>query len=421
MLSREKCFKEYENIRFHFGNFRTFIESYGYKEDATNIFDVLSNLIILWREDDIDFFEINDEWVRFQKMKKELTVGILWDYFQNFPKISKVTNLRVKEFIQKKLSELEIPKLDESVYYYDSPIVSNFALNLGSLLMDTYLLNRLFRTFDISKGKIKYLTVDKAVIIAGDVHIQRYLEFLCSSENNNLIYSSHDVDSATYQQHMSWGKYVGGKCIDVSLLPSEFFEFDKKNLVASVEKSISNKLWKKIYSDTIKEDELTDHINKLKILKIDRDVITNKNKIDVVLYFSLVNYFKDNKILETVQINASFNYYLFKMLSEKTTITELNCSGVAMEITKNPDTLVSYRRINENNRIILLNFSNSSLGYMEINNLFTVNLPSIETIDISGNKCIYREAHELRYLIKNSETLKLLKFMKDDSSHSLRM
>jgi hypothetical protein len=124
-------------------------------------------------------------------------------------------------FVRKEVGKLDKEAINKFFYYIHTEKINSyeelqyvqwtltnfrtFMLYLYSMMMDVYLLSRMFRKFDKTKsGSIEpHPNVENVIILAGELHCVSYANFLTSLEFNMVFF-----------------KESGTKCLDISQLPA---------------------------------------------------------------------------------------------------------------------------------------------------------------------------------------------------------
>jgi hypothetical protein len=214
----KKCRENYGNIRFHFADIR--------QEFKYMMFDKLYEL---YKDQDILFYleilfmacsiEKRDEKFthlikKIEERRKAGTFDIdkLCDVLFIIPKIKKQLDAsyyqkQIKQYIKNKMVQM-----------FENN--TNYSM-IGALVMDTYLLSRIFRTYE-EKGEsdeIYQKKSNKIIIYAGHQHIANYVGFLKSS-NFTEIYAKSNIEFTDPPINTKWvlskNQDMSNQCVDIT-------------------------------------------------------------------------------------------------------------------------------------------------------------------------------------------------------------
>jgi len=223
-LGKDKKHCEYDNIRAHFADVRNVYKmrdienSYkndikkGFKEDPDNFHPLLSKKRIELMESTFK------NALEFPKMKKQ----------NNNPRVMK----KINDYIEKKRFSIHDRLVrfieyirrnigDWSVFergYQSGPIV-NIMILYEALIMDFYLLSRLFKIFSNTNDN-QPETAKNVIIYAGADHCRIYIRFLVDVLNFDFeIFEQTGESSAVSSADANL-------CIDISAMSSPLFKYD---------------------------------------------------------------------------------------------------------------------------------------------------------------------------------------------------
>mgnify|MGYP005639988839 CR=1 FL=1 len=223
---REKtiCAQHYPNVRFHNADFR-FSTKCAPIKDLTEYFMFLiymANNNIPINKNILGVFR---KYLTFDKFMKKIYAGLLCKKMKKqFDKMSNKDSTHLKQYINQTLKSLEnehklsynnnMRKIINIIknmkvvfsfpeFRYHLNIIANTVVTIEALIMDAYLLSRMFVKKEKNSEQPK-----NVIIYAGHAHISRYLDYLMEHKKYKL---------------KGGGITDGYRCIDVSKLPRRLF------------------------------------------------------------------------------------------------------------------------------------------------------------------------------------------------------
>lgn len=219
----KKCRKEYPNVRFHLGDTRNNIKYYKIERD--NKFSFIVRYYFASKYDSIKVMKKHiseiKKFLLFIKYKKNLNMAYkeLWESKLISSQYNKIKNKVIKRKIKKYFNNRWKTLLNGDLYkeyknkinrcsmtdiptliIFNEANFSFFMIQVVSILMDLYLLSRLFKDFDNKPTK-------NIIIHAGEAHIKYYIDFL-KTIDFELIESA---------------KKTSERCLNVSKMKQPFF------------------------------------------------------------------------------------------------------------------------------------------------------------------------------------------------------
>jgi hypothetical protein len=237
---RKKCFNEYKNLRYHYGDIRSSCLNLNLSDEEltqigpikllcyylfnnsrhpNGIFIPLTMMINAYESKCLSKDKEKDVDSYLEQCINNITLGDRKIY-KNYKKCSMIIRQHIKRFFKVVLRELleqykEILKILTRQSYIDRSmyeVAKLISVFFGTIFMDIYLLSRAFKKFDKeitsgnSSNNIHQDYADKIIIIAGDAHINTYIKFL-----NEIGYETK------YDKNIDKSAQT---CVDITGIPS---------------------------------------------------------------------------------------------------------------------------------------------------------------------------------------------------------
>jgi hypothetical protein len=238
---RKECLENYSNVRFHLGDFRSYVESFDYVSNSYDMNNIINNMNILFDDDMGD--DLHIEYLKFSKLSKNFSQEF-WDYLMSFPKMQKnynmindsVTKKKMREFFYDGIKEITLPKLS-GVKDDDILMIGAFVFKMAQKIMDLYVLCRVFKRFSKKTENNPHEDVaTKIIIVAGNDHIESYVDFLTNKLDYQPVYKNMARIKTGFDEDID-PINTNNRCVNINNIPQNFFENNCKELVAKLQKN----------------------------------------------------------------------------------------------------------------------------------------------------------------------------------------